>query len=77
MQCHICGNVLSGEQVQWSNLHQEWDPCSTCMTAISEVFTDHLDEDQITYVLEKEGVIEVEEKDQPLDTNLLDKNYIM
>jgi len=74
MRCHICDNTLSGEQVSWSRLHQEWEPCPTCLIAISEVFTDPLDEDEITYLLDKEGVIEgvVEEIDD-LDTILLDK----
>jgi hypothetical protein len=74
MQCHICGHILSGEQVSWSNLHQEWDPCPTCLQEIAEVFSDPLDEDEITYALEKEGIIEPDEKDHPLDTILLDKS---
>lgn len=71
MRCNICDNTLSGEQVSWSRLHQEWEPCPTCLIAISEVFTDPLDEDEITYLLEKEGITEGEVTD--LDTILLDK----
>ena len=71
MRCHICDNTLSGEQVSWSRLHQEWEPCPTCLLAISEVFTDPLDEDEITYLLDKEGVTEGKVTD--LDTILFDK----
>jgi hypothetical protein len=41
---------------------------------IAEVFSDPLDEDEITYLLKKEGIIEPDEKDHPLDTILLDKS---
>ena len=51
MQCYICGHVLSGEQVSYNNEHKDWDPCPTCLIAIAEVFSDPLDEDEVTYVL--------------------------
>jgi len=62
MQCYICGHVLSGEQVSYNNEHKDWDPCPTCLIAIAEVFSDPLDEEQVTYVLEKEGILEKDEQ---------------
>ncbi len=35
-KCHICNNDLS--DMRWNKLHQEFDPCNTCLVAISEVF---------------------------------------
>ncbi len=71
MQCYICSHVLTGEQVSYNNEHKDWDPCPTCLIAIAEVFSDPLDEDEVTYVLEKEGILE---KDEQPDTILLDKS---
>ena len=45
MRCHICDKTLADDEVQWNNDHKEWDPCGTCLTAISEVFNDDTDEE--------------------------------
>lgn len=54
MRCHICDSVLSPEVVHWNSDHEEWDPCPTCLMIIDEVFDDHLEEDEITRLLEAE-----------------------
>jgi hypothetical protein len=62
MKCHICDATMSGDSIQWNPDHQDWDPCGTCLMVISEVFTDHLDEDQIDWAL-------AEEWEEPEETN--------
>lgn len=46
MRCHICDSVLGPTDVAWSTLHDEFDPCPSCLLAISEVFND-LDDEEI------------------------------
>lgn len=58
-KCFICDKTLSAEEVQWSVLHNDFEPCGTCLMAISEIFNDQSDE-EITHELEHEGVIDHE-----------------
>ncbi len=58
MRCDICDNTLSPETIHWNSDHEEWDPCPTCLIAISEVFDDHLDEEEITWLLENDEEFE-------------------
>ena len=58
MKCNICDSTLKGEDVIWSALYEEWEPCPTCLIAINEVFEDQLDEEQVTYLLEEEGILD-------------------
>lgn len=60
MRCYICDSILSTEATQWNSDHEEWDPCPTCLTVIADVFSDPLDEDEITYLLEKEEDISLD-----------------
>lgn len=45
MRCHICDANL--ENPTWNRDHEEYDPCGTCLIAISEVFGDR-PEDEMT-----------------------------
>lgn len=53
MRCHICNAALGPEDVSFSELHDEFDPCPTCLNIISEVFNDRTEE-EITEELEQE-----------------------
>ena len=68
MKCFICDKELKTEEIIWNTLADEWEPCPECLLVISEVFND-LDEEEITSILEFEGVIEtpVEEDHFSLD----------
>lgn len=67
MKCHICDADLSGDEIQWNNLHEDWDPCGTCQQIIDEVF-EPLREEDIDYLLTQEGLIETLE--EPEEDNL-------
>lgn len=54
MRCYICDRALSETEIAEDPRHGTFDPCSTCLTIISEIFSDPLDEDEITYLLEEE-----------------------
>ena len=45
MRCHICNATLGATEVQWSNVHNEWEPCGRCLQAIDEVFNDRSEEE--------------------------------
>lgn len=45
MRCNICDAELSEKDIIWSNDHQEWEPCPTCLHEIAEVFSDLSDEE--------------------------------
>lgn len=51
MHCHICDAELSTDSIHWNNDHKDWDPCPTCLMEIAEVFSDPLDEDEVTRLL--------------------------
>lgn len=53
MRCHICDKTLSDKEVNYNNDHQDWEPCGSCLQAISEVFTSD-SEEQITKQLDSE-----------------------
>lgn len=65
MRCHICNAALSPPEVQRNADFDDWEPCSRCLDAISEVFNDD-DESDIDKQLEEEFPTEVEgpENDQ-------------
>lgn len=46
MRCAICNAVLGEKEIKFNTDHQEFDPCSTCLDAIAEVFEDPLEEDE-------------------------------
>lgn len=69
MRCAICDATLSPESVQWSHTHNDWEPCPSCLVAISEVFNTDMDEEEITRVLEDEladgpDIISLEDADK-------------
>lgn len=51
MKCYICDHTLSDQEVSWNNDCQQWEPCSSCLIAISEVFEDKLTEEEIDEAL--------------------------
>lgn len=57
MRCHVCNSILQPEHISWNSDHQDWDPCPKCLIEIEEVFSDPLDEDEITRLLEIEGIL--------------------
>lgn len=63
MRCHICDQALSETEIKFNRPCDEWEPCGTCLTVISEVFEDYVPEDE---------VIEIEEENTDVDF-LLDK----
>lgn len=50
MRCHICDASLS--KPSFNSDHQEYDPCITCLEVIADVFSDPLEEDERTDVVE-------------------------
>lgn len=52
MRCHICDKALSEAETRYNKDHEEYDPCSFCLQVISEVFDDHLTEDEIDRLIE-------------------------
>lgn len=60
MRCYICDAELNDEEIQFNNLHQDWDPCGHCQQIIDEVF-EPISEDEVDFLLEQEGLIEIEE----------------
>lgn len=63
IRCHICNAVLPPDGVSYSKDHEEFNPCGTCLMEIKEVFTDHLDEDEIEYTLLEEDDENLEDTD--------------
>ena len=49
MKCRICDKTLSADEVQFSELHQDFEPCTPCLMAIAEVFKEG-DEEEMTEV---------------------------
>ena len=45
MRCAICDATLGEDSIQWNNQHHDWDPCPTCLIAISELFNDDSEEE--------------------------------
>ena len=54
MRCSICDRVLQPDEVKLNSQYGEFDPCGTCLAVIDDVFSDPLDEDEVTYLLEHE-----------------------
>lgn len=52
MKCNICDKTLSEAETRYNKDHEEYDPCSYCLQVISEVFDDHLTEDEIDRLIE-------------------------
>lgn len=46
MRCHICDSELSN--ISFNRDHGDIDPCHTCLIAISEVFGDEGDAEELT-----------------------------
>jgi len=38
MRCYICDVTLSAEEVRFNKDHDKFDPCSSCLAEINEVF---------------------------------------
>lgn len=57
MRCFICDVEINGDEIQFNTLHKDWDPCGNCQHIIDEVF-EPLEEEDIDYLLEQEGLIE-------------------
>lgn len=53
MRCHICDAGLTPKSIQYNREHQEWDPCGTCLEAISEIF-EGKSEEEIDWELAEE-----------------------
>lgn len=47
MKCNICDKDLQPDEIQWSDLHQVWDPCGECLRVISETFGEEQDEETV------------------------------
>ena len=63
MRCHICDATLGEDSVQRNNQHNDWDPCPTCLIAISELFNDDSEEEiteQLTFEWGDEEEVEPE-----------------
>ncbi len=54
MRCAICDRQLSVEEIKIDPRYETYDPCGTCLEVIENVFSDPLDEDEITRLLEEE-----------------------
>lgn len=54
MHCHICDAILGESEIKYNKDCQEFDPCSYCLQIISEVFDDHLTEDEIDRLIDFE-----------------------
>lgn len=37
MRCYICDRVLDDENVQYNELHKDYDPCPTCLAVIEDL----------------------------------------
>lgn len=57
MRCYICDAELNGDEIQFNNLHKDWDPCGYCQHIIDEVF-EPISEEEIDIMLLEEGLIE-------------------
>lgn len=51
MKCHICDATLGDSEIKYNKDCQEYDPCGYCLQIISEVFDDHLTEDEIDQLI--------------------------
>jgi len=52
VRCAICDKSLSESETRYNKDHEEYDPCSFCLQVISEVFDDHLTEDEIDRLID-------------------------
>lgn len=48
MRCHICDSQLAN--IHFNRLHDDIDPCPTCLEVISNVFTDPVPEEELLEV---------------------------
>jgi hypothetical protein len=67
MRCHICDVVLSEKEVKINSEHKDFEPCTTCLDVINDVF-EPLDEEEISRLLEEEWP-EVYEPQEPSTEN--------
>lgn len=63
MRCHICNSVLGSKEIKFNKDFDGYEPCSTCLDVIAEVFTDDPDEDEY-----REGYFEeLIDEDEPFE----------
>ena len=55
MRCHICDTVINKPvfNSQWKN----WEPCTTCLEVINNVFEDPVIEAEDTSVIEPDEIL--------------------
>ena len=54
MRCAICDATLNPSEIAYNHDHDEFEPCGTCLEAIANVFEDHLDEDEVRVIVERD-----------------------
>ncbi len=53
MRCFICDVVLSEKEVKFNTDHKDFEPCTSCIDAVNEIF-EPLDEEEISRLIEEE-----------------------
>ncbi len=54
MRCHICDSLLSSPT--WNSLHEDYDPCPTCLEMIMHVFEDPPEQFELDLDAEEESL---------------------
>lgn len=54
MKCFICDNQLKDKEIVWNADHEDWEPCVKCLNIINDVFHDHVDEQELRLIIEKD-----------------------